>query len=181
MIKYSIFLLLLSYNFSFAVQNGTIPKNLEIKLDKVLKEHFNGSFANKEKIPFSTEVQQDVFLNHEEDIIFKVKDLNSNIVGYAYVGKQKSKIALFDYVVIFDKNLIISQIKILIYREDHGGEIASVRWLKQFIGFDKNQTIIYKKDIAGISGATISANSLTLAVNNVLKTFQKLHQLKLLQ
>ena len=179
--KYSILFFLISFNFSFALSNRTIPKNLEIKLDKVLKEHFNGSFSNKEKIQFSTEVQQDILFNHEEDIIYKVKDLNSNTVGFAYVGKQKSKIALFDYVVIFDKNLIITQIKILIYREDHGGEIASVRWLKQFIGFDKNQTMIYKKDIAGISGATISANSLTLAVNNVLKTFHKLHQLKLLQ
>lgn len=172
---------LLWINQSFAVQQAVIPKNLEVKLDKVLKENFNDSFSNKEKILFSTETQRDAQFNHQEDLIFKIKDLSSNTVGFAYVGKEKSKIALFDYVVIFDKNFIITQVKILIYREDHGGEISSLRWLKQFIGFDKNKTIIYKKDVAGISGATISASSLTLAVNNVLKTINKLHQLKQLQ
>ncbi|MDO9261158.1 MAG: FMN-binding protein [Flavobacteriaceae bacterium] len=180
MMKYLLIYFLLGFNHSFAVQNGVLPKNLEVKLDKVLNEHFNVSFGNKEKIIFSTEVQRDAQFNHEEDLVFKIKDLNANTVGFAYVGKAKSKIALYDYVVIFDKNLIITQIKILIYREDHGGEISSKRWLQQFLGFEKNQEIIYKKDIAGISGATISAISLTYAVNNVLKTVGKLHQLKLL-
>ena len=63
-------------------------------------------------------------------------------------------------------------------REDHGGEISSKRWLKQFFGFEKNQNIIYRKDIAGISGATISATSLTNSVNKVLKTMGALYQLK---
>lgn len=176
--KYALILLIFFFNYSFAIQNTVIPKNLEVKLDKVLKEQFNGSFGTKEKILFSADVLKNIPLNYEEDLIFRIKDLKSTVVGFAYVGKAKSKIALFDYVVIFDKNLIITQVKVLIYREDHGGEISSKRWLQQFLGFEKNQTIIYKKDIAGISGATISAYSLTLAVNNVLTTMGKLHQIK---
>lgn len=176
--KYAFILLIFFFNYSFAIQNTVIPKNLEVKLDKVLKEQFNGSFGTKEKILFSSEVLKNVALNHDEDILFSIKDLKSKTLGFAYVGKAKSKVALFDYVVIFDKNLIITQVKVLIYREDHGGEISSKRWLQEFLGFEKNQTILYKKDIAGISGATISAASLTLAVNNVLSTMGKLHQLK---
>jgi Na+-translocating ferredoxin:NAD+ oxidoreductase RnfG subunit len=178
MIKYCILFFLLSFNFSFAEQNGVIPKNLEVKLDKALKDHFNESFKNKEKLLLASDIKQLVKLNHEDDIIFKIKDTKTATVGFAYIGKAKSKIALYDYVVIFDKNLVITQVKVLIYREDHGGEISSKRWLQQFLGFEKNQDIIYKKDIAGISGATISASSLTLAVNNVLKIVDKLYQLK---
>ena len=175
--KYILIFFLLFFNNSFAVQNAEIPKNLEIKLDKVLKEYFGGSFGSKEKIIFSVETQHNVPLNHEDDLILKIRDLKSHTIGFAYLGKAKSKIALFDYVVIFDKNLIITQVKVLIYREDHGGEINSKRWLQQFLGFEKNQDIVYKKDIAGISGATISASSLTQAVNNDLKIMGKLYQL----
>jgi len=176
--KYFILFFLLSFNFSFAVQNANLPKNVAIKLEKVLKDHFKDSFKTKEKLSFEADTKQHVKLNHEDDILFKIKDINSNTVGFAYLGKAKSKIDLFDYVVIFDKNLVIAQVKVIIYREDHGHEISSKRWLQQFLGFEKNQEIIYKKDIAGISGATISATSLTLAVNNVLKSVGKLYQLK---
>ena len=169
--KYTLIFFLLFFNNSFAIQNAEIPKNLEIKLDKVLKEYFGGSFGSKEKIIFSIETQ------HNVPLILKIRDLKSHTIGFAYLGKAKSKIALFDYVVIFDKNIIITQIKVLIYREDHGGEINSKRWLQQFLGFEKNQDIVYKKDIAGISGATISASSLTQAVNNDLKIIGKLYQL----
>jgi len=178
MFKYSLLFLLLSFNFSFAVTNKTIPKNLEIKLDKVLKEHYKATFAQKEIMQFSDDVHKNVQFNHKDDIIFKLKDTNSNTIGFAYVGKARSKIAMFDYVVIFDKNIIISQVKVLIYRESQGGEIGSKRFLQQFFGFEKNKEIIYKKDIAGISGATMSAVSITSSINNVLKTMGSLYQLK---
>ncbi|MDP2088634.1 MAG: FMN-binding protein [Flavobacteriaceae bacterium] len=178
MFKFGFIFFLLSFNYSFSISNTVIPKNLEEKLDKVLIEYFNGFYDIKEPINLSKEALQESKLNHADDLIFRIKDKKSNSIGYAYLGKAKSKVALFDYVVIFDKNLIITQVKVLIYREDHGGEIASKRWLKQFLGFEKNQNIIYKKDIAGISGATISAASLTNSVNNVLKTMDILYQLK---
>jgi major membrane immunogen (membrane-anchored lipoprotein) len=41
-------------------------------------------------------------------------------------------------------------------------------------------SLIYERDIIAISGATISANSMTIAVNNLLKTIDKLHQLKVI-
>ncbi len=178
MIKYFFVLLLLSFNKSFALQSDGITKNLEVKLEKVLKEHFNESFKQKEILILDADIKQLAKLNHVDDLIFKIKDLNATTIGFAYVGKARSKIALFDYVVIFDKNLVISQVKVLIYRESHGGEIGSKRFLHQFFGFEKNKEIIYKKDIAGISGATISAVSITNSVNNVLKTMGTLYQLK---
>ena len=178
MYKYGFIFFILSFYYSFATSQPIFPKNLEDKLDKALIENFNGIYDFKEKINFSKEVLSEINRYHAEDLIFRLNDKNSNSIGYAYLGKAKSKVAMYDYVVIFDKNLIITQIKILIYREDHGGEISSKRWLKQFLGFEKNNHIIYKKDIAGISGATISAVSLTNSVNNVLKTMGILYQLK---
>ena len=75
----------------------------------------------------------------------------------------------FDYVVIFDRGLIVKKIKILAYREDYGGEITSKRWLRQFAGLTGVDEIKYGTDIKAISGATISAVSMTDAVNDLLK------------
>ena len=62
----------------------------------------------------------------------------------------------------------------MIYREDYGGEIGSKRWLKQFIGKKASDKIEYEKDIIAISGATISANSMTLAINYFLQNLEML-------
>ena len=59
---------------------------------------------------------------------------NNQKIGYAYLGTAPSQTKYFDYIVIFDDNLTIQSIKILVYREDYGGEIGSKRWLSQFIG-----------------------------------------------
>jgi len=35
-------------------------------------------------------------------------------------------------------------VKVLVYREDHGGEVASKRWLKQFSGKSKTDNLLYQ-------------------------------------
>jgi len=108
--------------------------------------------------------------NYEDFLTKRLLSINSDDqkIGYAYLGTAPSQTKYFDYVVLFDKDLVIRSIKILVYREDYGGEIGSKRWLSQFIGktfFDK---FIYRKNVAAISGATISVNSMTDAVNDIL-------------
>jgi Na+-translocating ferredoxin:NAD+ oxidoreductase RnfG subunit len=76
--------------------------------------------------------------------------------------------------VIFDHNLKIAITKVLIYREEYGGEIGSKRWLRQFTGKSGEDSL---DDIAAISGATISVRSMTNAVNDILKTM-KILQIK---
>lgn len=176
--KYLFFALFFIYSVGYSLQLNSIPKNLEVKLDKVLKEQFQDTHFTKELLLLSPEQLKEAKFNNESDIIYKLKDKAGKSLGFVYVGKAKSKVSLFDYAVVFDQNLTIANVKVLIYREDHGGEISSKRWLQQFLGFEKNQSIVYKKDVAGISGATISASSLTNAVNDVLKTVGILNQLK---
>jgi len=90
------------------------------------------------------------------------------------VDKAPSKTADFDYLVIFDHNLKIARTKVLIYREEYGGEIGSKRWLRQFTGKSGEDSL---DDIAAISGATISVRSMTNAVKDILKTM-KILQIK---
>ena len=101
-------------------------------------------------------------------------------MGYAYVGKAPSKTDEFDYIVLFDQNLIVVKTKVLAYREDYGGEIGSKRWLKQFIGSSKESNYRLHDNIVAIAGATISVNSMTNAMNRVLKSIGELQELNIL-
>ena len=86
----------------------------------------------------------------------------------------------FDYLVLLDKDLVVLKTKILVYREDYGGEIGSKRWLKQFIGKTQNDELKYGDNIVGISGATISVQVMTNAMNNLLRSLKLLHDKNIL-
>ncbi|MFD2432290.1 FMN-binding protein [Mesonia maritima] len=96
------------------------------------------------------------------------------------MGTAPSKKKEFEYVVLFDEYFIIKKSKVLIYRENYGLQIGTQRWLKQFIGISPKDEIVYGENIAAISGATISASSMTRAVNKVLKTIELLQQKEIL-
>ncbi|PWL40452.1 FMN-binding protein [Flagellimonas aquimarina] len=113
------------------------------------------------------------------DILFKINQENE-FLGYAYLGKAPSMKDIFDYVVLFNPDLSIKKSKVLIYRENHGRQIGSQRWLKQFIGIGIGDTLDYGKDIDAISGATISAKSMTKAVEKMLGRLAVLKKEKVL-
>jgi len=57
--------------------------------------------------------------------------------GYAFIGSSKSRYDDFEYLALLDSNFAIVKVKVLIYRENYGGEIGSTRWLRQFIGLKR--------------------------------------------
>lgn len=98
--------------------------------------------------------------------VFRLESANSEL-GYACFASSKGKHDYFDYMVIFDKELMIKQVQVLIYRSSYGGEIMSQSWLKQFIGKTNGQEMAMDKDIDGISGATLSAPSITQGIKEL--------------
>ena len=83
-------------------------------------------------------------------------------------------------MVIFDANLEVIHSKVLIYREEYGGEIGSKRWLEQFIGKTGQDRVDHETNIDGISGATISVRSMTTSMDNLLQTVGILQEKKML-
>ena len=94
-------------------------------------------------------------------------------MGYAFIGTAPSKTDTFEYLVVFDSSLVIKKVNVLVYREDYGGEIGSNRWLRQFVGKARSTDLTVGKNIAAISGATISVYSMTNAVNQLLNEMNK--------
>lgn len=159
----------------FLLFGFTIPRKLEKKIDKVITSYFETEVFSKELIHIDPSMDADVAASFSENL-FAVKD-ETGLLGYAYVGNAPSKTASFDYLILFDKDFIILKSKVLVYREEYGGEIGSKRWLKQFIGkSSKSETLNPTKNIRAISGATISVRSMTNAINDVLKSVGTLQE-----
>ena len=79
---------------------------------------------------------------------------------------------------LFDLNLKIKKVKVLIYRENYGGEISSKRWLSQFIESPEDDSFVYGDNISAISGATISVKSITESINEVMVSLKRLESEK---
>lgn len=159
--------------FTYLMTFSGIPKNYIKKIDKEVFSIFDIAAYEKHLVPVPQEVLDQMTSDFDPTGFFKIIKEEEHL-GYFYFGRAPSKADDFDFVVIFDQEMIIKKIKILAYREDYGGEISSKRWLRQFDGLNTSNTIDYGKEIVGISGATISARSMTIAVNDLLNNLSKI-------
>ncbi len=146
-----------------------IPKKTEKQIDKEILSVFGIESYSREEVYFDEDINKSLLLEFGNENFYRISN-DKNQIGYFYYGNAISKADTFDYLVIFDNELIIKKIKILAYREDYGGEIGSKRWLKQFNDLSKEDTVVYGKNIKAISGATISARSMTIAINELLQS-----------
>lgn len=117
-------------------------------------------------------VVTDEFLDENAIVIYSFKLDNTHEINYAIFRETKGKHDKFDYLVIVNSKLEISHIRILKYRSEHGGEIASKKWLQQFTGYSEGK-LKYKTDVSAISGATLSATSITNDIPLVMNILRK--------
>ena len=141
-------------------------------------KYYDSEELTKEVILITDEQNQLTPSEFDNTNFFKIL-MAGNHVGYGYIGNAPSKTATFDYLVLFDTRFIVTKSSVLVYREEYGGEIGSKRWLRQFDGTSSNSPdMVYQKDIIPISGATISVQSMTKAMNDLLKSLGTLKDLK---
>lgn len=152
-----------------------LPKNIAKKVTKELVKNFNTEELQLVSVTIPANINTQLGKKIGTTNLFKIVN-GKNVIGYAYIDKAPSKTDEFDYLILLNKELIILKTKVLIYREDYGGEIGSRRWLKQFIGKSTKDQLKYKNNIMAISGATISALSMTNAVNQFLLDVSILHK-----
>lgn len=146
-----------------------VPKSIQKKIDKEVLAVFDLKSFSKKSLLFDNKEYNNLLVPFKENNFFEIYNDESR-VGFYYFGSALGKTNEFDFVVIFDQELIIKKIKVLAYREDYGMEIGSKRWLNQFADLKKGDRVVYQKDIQAISGATISARSMTKAINNLLQS-----------
>jgi len=158
-----------------------IPDKIEKKAAKEISKFYKIEEFSREVIVISEEFNSKTPSEFSDENLFKIIS-NENLLGYGYIGNANSKTSDFDYLVLFDSEFIITKSKVLIYREEYGGEIGSKRWLRQFTGKSSaSKELISGKTIVPISGGTISVRSMTQAINKLLKSLGTLQKLNVLQ
>tara|TARA_B110000046_G_scaffold173759_1_gene196740 strand:+ start:88781 stop:89326 length:546 start_codon:yes stop_codon:yes gene_type:complete len=149
-------------------QNSDWSPILKGKVDKALTTLYASEKLSFETVEIDelTDEATPVELNEH---LFKVF-ADGIFKGYAYVAQAPSMKNVFDYLVVFNTDLSIEKAKVLIYREQHGRQIGTARWLSQFKGMTTADRPELGKHVDGISGATISAKGMTNAINDLLSS-----------
>ena len=146
-----------------------LPEKLEKKVVKEVQKVFEIESFKMGAVEVSEEINAKLPLKLTTNNFFELSN-EDILLGYAFVDQAPSKTAKFDYLVILDAELKIIHSKVLIYREEYGGEIGSKRWLKQFLGKTGGDRVDHESNIDGIAGATISVRSMTHAMDDLLQT-----------
>jgi hypothetical protein len=161
-------------NNGFDDLNPRVQKSIEKELKKIWKD------TEVKKIPIKIDDKTADELQIDTGKNFILKSGNE-ILGYLFVRRTKGcviggcsnsgeqafskeligeRYEHFDYMLILNKDLSVKKVKILVYDGEYGYEVGSKLWLRQFIGYSGGN-LEYGRDIQALSGATISAQSIT--------------------
>jgi hypothetical protein len=85
----------------------------------------------------------------------------------------------FDYFILYDNQLVVTNVKIVRYLASHGQMVSAPSWLKQFRGYKPGQPLEVGMQVDAISGATISVNAITFDVrknSSILKQVARMRE-----
>ncbi len=121
----------------------SIPSKAKKEIQNILKQKFF-----RDKIYYWS-------INHSDGIDFALMD---NVIG---------KSMPITFIVVFNNTGEVKYSSLIKYREAYGGEVKSKTWLNQFNGMKQDSLYKFPGNIAGISGATISVNSMTRGIGKL--------------
>lgn len=154
--------------FCFLILSFVKTDRVEKKTNSILLKTFKEIEFDKIAVPVSS--------NNKDEKWYKIIDKTSaQTIGIVETTSTKGKFDKFDFMVLYNPDKTINKVRVLIYREDHGGEIGSKRWLKQFVGKSIKNSNTLNREVDGISGATISCNAITQEIKNSLIKVQKIN------
>jgi Na+-translocating ferredoxin:NAD+ oxidoreductase RnfG subunit len=94
------------------------------------------------------------------------------IDGYALIDEQIGKVMPITFITRINPDGKVAAVEIMVYRETHGGEVASRRFLNQFKQKSLNDELRLHGNIVNITGATLSSHALVIGVKRALALWQ---------
>ena len=156
-----------------------LSNNGKKKLDRTISKIWKDKEIIKKEIIVPLVEQKKLGFKIKNQSLFEIL-VDKQTQGYLFLDTRRSKFDLFDYMVLFNNDLTIKKVNILVYREDYGGEICSPTFLKQFKGKNHDSKLKLGDDVQGISGATISCRQSISGVKIITKKAQLLRDKGLL-
>jgi len=155
-----------------AIFNLLFATKIEQKCIGVIKSYYNDDikFINKEFIiseDIKSKIENKIKQRFYRDKIYYWVIETSGKINYALLDNSIGKTMPITYLVIFDHNMGVLNSSIIKYRESYGGEVSGKKWLEQFRGMKYGKMYKFGKEIDGITGATLSASSITKGINKL--------------
>lgn len=148
-------------------------KNIFPDTQKIEKEVKQLTAEQKSIIAQKAKIKFDPILDREFHVY--IGRTNGQIVGYAIEDTVKGKWGPMHYMLSLDPAGKIKNVIVLEYRERRGKPVAKRRFLKQFIGKSIHSRLKLKKDIQGVSGATISSRGMANGIRKAIYIFNELY------
>lgn len=149
-----------------------LSKSALKKIDKLVSREFEETGDIRRESIVINESQKSILPEMVDDkSLFRLKN-GDEVVGYLIPASSMGRNETFDYFVLYDAEFTVKSIEILSYTSNYGMEIRNRKWLKQYSGYSGGD-LKYGKDIQAISGATISAQSLTRDIMILTKSLKE--------
>lgn len=142
------------------------------KIDKFVSREFEGTEEIRRESIILNEGQRSILPEMVDDKSLFRLTIEDAVVGYLIPASSMGRNETFDYLVLYDAEFTVKSIEILSYTSNYGMEIRNRKWLKQYSGYSGGD-LKYGKDIQAVSGATISAESLTRDIMLLTKSLKK--------
>ena len=95
-----------------------------------------------------------------------------DLLGYAVICEEIGKHRPITFIVAASPDGRVRDVAVMIYRESRGREVKYPGFTKQFRGKNLADPIAHRRDIRNITGATLSARSLSRGVRKALALLQ---------
>ena len=142
---------------------GASIKESAVKDIRAMYEEKVEVIEHKFSIPSKAkkEIQNKVKQKFYRDKIYYWAIKKKDGIEYALMDNVIGKSMPITFIVVFNEEGAVVNSSLIKYREGYGGEVKSKKWLNQFNGMKQDSLYKFPGNIAGISGATISVNSMT--------------------
>ena len=161
---------------------ANLPENGEKALNKELKKYFEK--AEFTLLPLAIPVNE-----YANGYFYNVNTGTTQKVKYAYVGRviacRSATCALptngnadfvdfLDYLVLYNAAFEVEKVKVFRLNSEHGAEVTSQGWLRQFSGFAPGKKLTVGKEVDAVSGATITVNNFTSDIQETTNLLYKI-------
>ena len=110
---------------------------------------------------------------YKDELYYWKISQNDTTIAYAFLDNVKGKSMPITFMVILSKDGSIINANVIKYREPYGGEVGNNRWLEQFNEKNEKSNYDVGKTIDGITGATISVNSLSKGIKKIVLLYNQ--------
>lgn len=146
-----------------------LPEAQDIKEEtKILTDTQKQAISKNADVQFNPEL--------DKEYHFYIGQANGQIVGYAVENTVKGKWGPIRYILALDPEGKIKDVLILELKEKRGRPVKERKFLDQFLNMTISDPIRLKKDIKGITGATISSKGMSDGIRKIVYVFNELYK-----